>query len=851
MSSDTEELVAALRGALVDNERLRGHNGRLQQQQERLRRQNRRFVASLSEPIAIVGMACRFPGGVSSPEQFWELLVSGTDAVSELPADRGWSAAMFGGVDFDAVRSIGVAGGFIQDVGDFDPGFFGISPREALAMDPQQRLLLETSWEALERAGIAPGSLRGSRTGVFVGASPTGYGAGLEGSGSEGHLLTGTAMSVMSGRVSYVLGLEGPSVTVDTACSSSLVALHLASQALRSGECTLALVGGSTVMATPAPFVEFGRQGGLAADGRCKPFAEAADGTGWGEGAAFLVVERLSDAHRDGHEVLAVVRGSAVNSDGASNGLTAPNGPSQQRVIRTALANAGLSPADVDAVEAHGTGTALGDPIEAQALLATYGQDRPEDRPLWLGSVKSNIAHTQAAAGAAGVIKMVLALRHGLLPRSLHAGEPSSHIDWTAGQVRLLAERAHWPATESPRRAGVSAFGISGTNAHVIIEEAPPAPGSGDSPGERAADPAGPPDRSSRVLSGVPSVWLVSGHSEAALLAQASRLAGFARDRSGLDAADVSWSLATTRSAFGHRAAVLGGDRGELALGLDALALGRSASRVVTGVVAPGRSQGRVGFLFAGQGAQRPGMGRELYAASPVFAAAFDEAVDQLEAALGLAIRDVVLGAAEADDRGGAAESDTAAAAARADQTVFAQTGLFAVEVGLVALLAAAGVVPDVVAGHSVGEIAAAYAAGVLSLADACALVAARARLMQDLPAGGAMGAVGVGEAVITEVLAGTTDVSLAAVNGPGSVVISGEVGAVERLLEQQRRQGRRVRRLRVSHAFHSARMDPVLAELGQVAAGLEHTAPKAAWVGALSGELVAAPDPGYWPAQA
>jgi acyl transferase domain-containing protein len=850
VSSDTQELVAALRGALVDNERLRRNNGRLQQREERLLRQNRRFLASLSEPIAIVGMACRFPGGVSSPEQFWELLVAGADAVSDFPADRGWDAGMFGGMDLDYARSIGVGGGFIQDVGDFDPGFFGISPREALAMDPQQRLLLETSWEALERVGIAPGSLRGSRTGVFVGASPTGYGTGLEGSGSEGHLLTGTAMSVTSGRVSYVLGLQGPSVTVDTACSSSLVALHLASQALRAGECTLALVGGTTVMATPGPFVEFGRQGGLAADGRCKAFAEAADGTGWGEGAAFLVVERLSDARRAGHRVLAVVRGSAVNSDGASNGLTAPNGPSQQRVIRAALANAGLSAADVDVVEAHGTGTALGDPIEAQALLATYGQDRPEGRPLWLGSVKSNIAHTQAAAGAAGVIKMVLALRHGLVPASLHAGEPSSHVDWSAGQVRLLAEPARWPAADSPRRAGVSAFGISGTNAHVIIEEAPPAPARDDAPGGSAADSAGPPDRSTRVLSEAPSVWLVSGHTEAALPAQAARLADFARDRSDLAAADVAWSLATTRSAFGHRAAVLGEDRDELVSGLDALAVGRSASRVVSGVVAPGRSEGRVGFLFAGQGAQRAGMGRELYAASPVFAAAFDEAVDRLEAELGVAIRDVVLGVAEAGDRG-ATEPAAGAAPGRADQTLFAQTGLFAVEVGLVALLAAAGVVPDVVAGHSVGEIAAAYAAGVLSLDDACALVAARARLMQDLPTGGAMGAVGVGEVEITAVLAGVTDVSLAAVNGPQSVVISGEVAAVERLLEQQRRQGRRVRRLRVSHAFHSARMDPVLAELGQVAAGLEHVAPKCAWVGALTGELVAALEPEYWAAQA
>ncbi|MFD0661001.1 type I polyketide synthase [Thermocatellispora tengchongensis] len=785
------------------------------------------------DPIAIVGMGCRYPGGVRSPEQLWELVVSGTDAVSGFPVDRGWDIGMLDGAALSAAQ-----GGFLYDAGEFDPGFFGISPREALAMDPQQRLLLETSWEALERAGIQPRSLRGSQTGVFAGGTPTGYGVGLEGSGSESFLLTGTAGAVLSGRVSYVLGLEGPSVTVDTACSSSLVTLHLAAQALRAGECSLALASGVTVMATPAAFAAFAEQQGLASDGRCKSFAAGADGTGWAEGVGVLVLERLSDARRNGHPVLAVVAGSAVNQDGASNGLTAPNGPAQQRVIRAALASARLSAADVDVVEAHGTGTVLGDPIEAQALLATYGQGRPEDRPLWLGSVKSNIAHTQAAAGAAGVMKMVLAMQHGLLPKSLHADEPSPHVDWTAGNIRLLAEPQEWPADGRPRRAGVSSFGISGTNAHVIIEEAPE-PVAEDAIGEGL--PGGMPAENAPVpvLAGGPLMWLVSGRSAQALAGQAGRLVTHVAGHPELDPGDVAWSLATTRSTFEHRAAVWGGDRGELVSGLEAVSAGRSVRRAVSGA-APAGGPGRVGFVFAGQGAQRAGMGRELYEASPVFAAAFDEACALLEAELDVAVRDVVLGA-----------GDDSAGLDRADQTLFAQTGLFAVEVGLVALLAAAGIVPDVVAGHSVGEIAAAYAAGVLTLQDACRLVANRARLMQDLPSGGAMAAIGASEAEIAPALGDEPGVSLAAVNGPSSVVISGEAAAVERIAEQWRGRGRRVRRLRVSHAFHSALMDPVLDELGEVAAGLQHASPTVTWVGALSGEVVTAPEAGYWPEQA
>ncbi|QMU69825.1 type I polyketide synthase [Streptacidiphilus sp. P02-A3a] len=784
-------------------------------------------ATATDEPIAIVGIGCRFPGGVRTPEDFWQLLADGADVVADLPTDRGW--------DLDAIREAaggepGQAprGGFLYDAGDFDPGFFGISPREGLTMDPQQRLLLQTSWEALERAGIDPERLRGSATGVFVGASWSGYGLDRQqqSGGDKGHLLTGTSSSVLSGRMSYVLGLEGPAVSVDTACSSSLVALHLAGQALRSGECTLALAGGAFVAATPVMFTGFNTQLGLAKDGRCKAFGADADGMGMAEGAGVLVLERLSDAQRNGHPVLAVVRGSAVNQDGASNGLTAPNGPSQQRVIRAALANARLTASEVDAVEAHGTGTTLGDPIEAQALLATYGQDRPDGQPLWLGSVKSNLGHPQAAAGMAAVIKMVLALRHQELPRTLHVDEPSPHIDWASGEVRLLDRAVAWPTGDRPRRAGVSAFGMSGTNVHTILEEAP-APVAAPVGGDGAAGPA--------VLADPPPVWLLSGRDSAGLAAQARRLSTHLGARPDLEPVDVGWSLATTRSLFEQRVVVTGTDREELLAALEAVASGVSAAGVVGGTVPDGRP--RVGFLFAGQGAQRAGMGRGLYAASPVFAAAFDRACALLEAELGLPVREVVL-SPDPDDP-------------RADRTVFAQTGLFAVEVGLVAVLAAAGIVPDAVAGHSVGEIAAAHAAGVLTLADASRLVAVRARLMEALPEGGAMAAIEAAEAELLPMLDEASGVSLAAVNGPTSVVVSGGEAAVEALLELWRGLGRRVRRLRVSHAFHSALMDPMLAELGSTAAELTHAAPVVSWVGALTGEPVTEPGADYWTAQA
>ncbi|MEU7230381.1 SDR family NAD(P)-dependent oxidoreductase, partial [Streptomyces chrestomyceticus] len=567
------------------------------------------------EPIAIVGMACRYAGGVAGPDDLWQLLTSAGDGISGFPDDRGWDLEALDGPSY--VRH----GGFIEDIGGFDAGFFGISPREALAMDPQQRLLLETSWEALERSGIAPTSLRSTATGLFIGGYASGYGYGADFEGAA-HLITGTATSVLSGRVSYALGLEGPAVTVDTACSSSLVALHMAAQALRSGECSMALAGGVTLMVTPEGFIGFSEQSGLAKDGRCKAFSDQADGMGMAEGAGVLVIERLTDAQRNGHPVLAVLRGSATNQDGASNGLTAPNGPSQQRVIRAALANSRLSPSDVDVVEAHGTGTKLGDPIEAQALLATYGQDRPEGRPLRLGSVKSNIGHTQAAAGVAGVIKMVLALQHEQLPRTLHVDELSSHVDWTAGEVEVLTEPVPWPSGDRVRRAGVSSFGLSGTNAHVILEEAP-APAvtqDGDSPAGPSGEGTG--TGGTVLVPGVAPAWLVSGRSAAGLTAQADRLRDWLTARPELEPADVAWSLAAGRSVFEHRAVVVGTGRAELLGGVGSLASGVPAGSVVSGVA---RSHVRPVFAFAGQGSQWVGMGRELAGVSPVFAARLAE----------------------------------------------------------------------------------------------------------------------------------------------------------------------------------------------------------------------------------
>ncbi len=813
--------------------------------QERLRTYLRKAAADLSradrrvreledrdrEPIAIVGMSCRYPGGVSSPQQLWELVIAGTDAISEFPDDRGWGLERLFDPDPDSPgTSYARHGGFLEDVGDFDADFFGIGPREALAMDPQQRLMLEGAWEAFEDAGIDPTTLVGTQTGVFTGVMYQDYGlnAGPVSAELEGYLGTGSAPSVISGRVAYSYGLEGPAVTVDTACSSSLVALHSACQALRSGECSLALAGGVTVLSTPNVYISFARQRGLSVDGRCKSFGAGADGAGFSEGAGLLLLERLSDAHRNGHDVLAVIRGSAVNQDGASNGLTAPNGPSQQRVIRQALDGVGLSPAEVDAVEAHGTGTTLGDPIEAQALLATYGQDRPDDRPLWLGSVKSNIGHTQAAAGVAGVIKMVMAMRNGVLPRTLHADEPSPHVDWSEGDISLLKEPVPWRANGRPRRAGVSSFGVSGTNAHVVLEEAPRVQGASAAEGEVEVEVEVDTTVAAERLPLAITPCLLSGASAEALAGQAQRLLSFVSEAGALDLHGVGCELALRRGSLSHRAVVLAEGPEDLLASLRALERGEIVDGAVSGAVA---SKGRSAFLFSGQGSQWAGMGRALYEAFPVFANELDLLCGELDPLLGCSLQQLLFAL------DGSSEDNS-----RLDQTQFTQPALFALEVALYRLACSFGLKPDFLIGHSIGELSAAHVAGVFSLADACRLVVGRGRLMGALDGAGGMAAVRASEQEVIQSLTGFEDrLSLAAVNAPDAVVVSGDqtaLGEWEAAFgEVEGAAQRKITRLRVSNAFHSALMDPMLEEFRTLAESIAFAEPAIPIVSNVTGE--------------
>ncbi|SBW22654.1 type I polyketide synthase [Candidatus Protofrankia californiensis] len=848
------------------------------------------------EPVAIVSATCRFPGGISGPEDLWRVVAEETDTVTGFPRDRGWPATE---------GSFPEVGGFLEDAGGFDAAFFGMGQREALAMDPQHRVLLETAWQALERAGLVPAELRGSRTGVFAGLIYQEYAPpiGAAAPGLDGYFMTGNAASIASGRIAYTFGFEGPAVTLDTACSSSLVAIHLAAESLRRGECDLALAGGATVMATPRVFVEFAQQRGLAADGRCKAFGKGADGTGFGEGVGLLVLERLSDARRAGHPVLGTLRGSAVNSDGTSNGITAPNGTAQRRVIEDALRAAGLTADAVDVVEAHGTGTALGDPIEAGALLDTYGAHPDRRHPLYLGSVKSNIGHTQAAAGVAGVIKMLESFRHEVLPTSLHAAELNELIDWSAGAVEVLTGPRAWPELDRPRRAAVSSFGISGTNAHLILEAAEPAPpaepgqpgwagqsgsaGEFGPPGQSASagqsDQAGPaasrglekqPGRalipppggapSTESLSPEPVVWLLSGRAPEAVRAQASQLRSFLRDAPmGTDLAAVARTLAIRRSRFRYRAGVTGADAATLDRALGAIAGGAPVTRTVP--------TPRVALVFSGQGTQRVGMGRDLYRRFEAYAAAFDavsaaiddarreqgtpqpggipqpdgssqHAAREQDAVPAPSLREVVLAA------------DGSAAAELLGRTKLTQPALLATQIAMARLLESWGVTPAAVLGHSIGELSAAHLAGVLSLADVAGLVVARANAMQAARAGGAMLAV---RAPVEQVRATLAEldaaVSVAAVNGPRSTVISGDADALRRLGARWRSRGVRIRALKVSHAFHSADMDPALPALTAFARGLRVEPPRIPLISNRDGRVATAAelaDPQYWAQQ-
>ncbi|MFF0456594.1 beta-ketoacyl synthase N-terminal-like domain-containing protein [Nocardia africana] len=796
MTNADARLVEALRSSLLEL--------------EDLREQHRALRQAKDEPIAIVGMGCRYPGGVRSPRELWELVAGERDAISSFPLDRGWDVeSLFDPRPGTPGRTYTRSGGFLGGAGDFDAEFFGVSPREALDMDPQQRLLLEVAWESLEDAGIDPHALRGSDTGIYAGVMYHDYGTMTQ------------AGSVVSGRVAYALGWHGPAITVDTACSSSLVAVHLACRSLRSGECATALAAGVTVMATPEMFVEFSRQRGLSADGRCRSYAADADGTGWSEGVGVVVLERLSRARELGHPVLAVVAGSAVNQDGASNGPTAPNGPAQQRVIAAALASAGLAADDIDLIEGHGTGTPLGDPIEAGALLATYGRRDTAREPVRLGSVKSNLGHTQAAAGVAGMIKIVQAMRHGIMPKTLHCDRPSPHVDWMSGHLRLLQAARPWePAAGRPRRAAISSFGISGTNAHVILEQ---------------------PEPDAAIAKDVGAPWFTaliwSARSVDAVTAQAVRWREFLTSAPGPDLAAAGWS-ATRRPLFEHRAVAIGRDHAELAAALDAVG-DDSAGSAATVSAAAWRGRvvpGATAWVCGGQGTQRLGMGRELYEEFEAFAAAWDEVIALLDGLSGPSLAqagvasliEVIWGR---DER-------------LLEWTSFAQPALFAWQVSVARLWESWGMRPDFVHGHSVGEIAAAHLAGVLSLTDATRVVTARAQLMGELPADGAMMAAHAEEPEIAEIAARAgvaTAVEVAAVNAPGALVVSGLAAAVERVERELRALGRRTHRLRVSHAFHSKAMDPILERFAAAVSDIRPRPPAVPIVTDLTGDLVTA----------
>jgi acyl transferase domain-containing protein/NAD(P)-dependent dehydrogenase (short-subunit alcohol dehydrogenase family)/acyl carrier protein len=775
--------------------------------------------AKQNEPIAIVGMACRFPGGVRTPEQLWELLDEGRDAITPLPTDRGWPLDRIYDPDRNKVGTTYTqGGGFLDHPGLFDAAFFGISPREAAGMDPQQRILLELAWEALERAHIVPASLYESRTGVFVGICYDDYQGVIPAPAiaEDGYGTLGNLYSVASGRIAYTLGLKGPAITLDTACSSSLVTLHLACQALHSGECDLALSGGATLFSTPDPLIAFSRLKTLSVDGRCRAFSADADGAGWAEGAGMLVLERLSDAQRKGHTVLAVVRGSAINQDGRSQGMTAPNGPSQQLVIRAALDSAGLSAADIDVVEAHGTGTSLGDPIEAHALLATYGAAHTRATPLWLGSIKSNIAHTQAAAGCASVMKLVLAMQHGRMPRTLHADQPSPHIDWSAGTVQLLGQAQPWSSGDRPRRGAISSFGISGTNAHVVIEE---------------ARPTAPNDRTSPTQAG-PVCLAISGQSGPALKRQAERLRDHVDAHGDLNLVDLGFSLVATRAQFAHRAVIVASDHAEARAALDAAAREVPAASYINGVA---NIDGKTVFVFPGQGAQWPAMARGLLEQSPVFR----EQIHACDRAL-----------APYTDWSLLAVLNQEPDAASFERVDVVQPVLWAMMVALAQLWRSMGVEPDAVIGHSQGEIAAAYVAGALSLEDAAKVVALRSQVIAQLASAGAMGAISLSAAELNGRLAGFgRSLELAVDNGPASTVVSGDSDAIDEFIALLESDGIFARRIRVTYASHCAHIETIRQPLLAALAGLRPRKTQVPMISTVDGMLLDGTqlDADYW----